>query len=71
MAFLIEHPDGRRYELDNYAAFAATYEREGFVIANPQPRWGVLPVPPSTALRDKLRGGGKKAETTTDDAAVG
>lgn len=61
MSFLIEHPDGRRYELDDLAVFEADYKPSGFRIADPQPRWGVVPEPPKRA--------GKKTDAKADDAA--
>lgn len=40
MAFLIEHPDGRRYEVESLDALK---QHDGFTIAKTQPRWGVVP----------------------------
>jgi len=46
MAFLIEHQDGRRYEVDSLDALK---QHDGFVIAATQPRWGVVPEQPKPA----------------------
>ena len=43
MGFMIEHPDGRRYEVESLDALK---QHDGFTIAKTQPRWGVVPEQP-------------------------
>lgn len=63
MSFLIRHSDGRQYELDDVKTFVEDYQPSGFVIADPQPRWGVAPELPK---REKAK---SKADEKSDGAA--
>ena len=59
MSFLIEHPDGRRYEVESLDALK---QHDGFTIAKTQPRWGVVPEQPKPVKA-------KAPETKADGAA--
>jgi len=36
--FVIQHADGRRYELDSVAVYKDQFMHQGFAIVDPQPR---------------------------------
>jgi len=72
MGFMIEHPDGRRYEVESLDALK---QHDGFTIAKVQPRWSVVPEQPKLVKVNRGKNVGEvtltEGTTMTADVHVG
>lgn len=67
MPFLIQHPDGREYELSSYAFFQEEYEPAGFTIVDPARNGYTVPV---AASQPKTKVARIKATDTPESIPV-